>query len=120
VGYALVYQLAYGAVSAMAVVISVTFLWLWWARATPLALGMAFSWAGAGLVMGWWWVFNLRGGPEGMVQHPVLFVFVAAYLVGAALHFQVIQRTVGAPHALFWAFPGAALAFVVALAIFLA
>ena len=69
-GYDLAYQMAYGAISAMAVLISATFFWLWWQRATPLALGMGFSWAGAGMVMGYWWVHNLLDRPDWMDENP--------------------------------------------------
>ena len=55
-GYQPTYQIAYGALTLMAAMISLTFLWLWARRATPLALGMSLSWAGASSVMGWWWV----------------------------------------------------------------
>lgn len=113
-GFDLVYHLAYGVVAAMAAVISGTFLWLWWARATPLALGMAFSWGGATCVMGWWWAFALAGQPMTMLAHPVVFLFPAAYLVGAILHFQVIHRTLGIPGGIFWALPAALIALVFA------
>ena len=101
-GYDLAYQMAYGAISAMAVLISATFFWLWWQRATPLALGMGFSWAGAGMVMGYWWVHNLLDRPDWMDENPILFVFLAAYIVGAILHFRVIAQTVPQPFLAFW------------------
>ena len=104
-GFDLVYHLTYGVVTAMAAVIAGTFLWLWWARATPLALGMAFSWAGATSVMGWWWAFTLAGHPPAMIQHPAIFLFPAAYLVGAILHFQVINRTLGLSEGVAWMLP---------------
>ena len=44
-GYQPTYQIAYGALTLMAAMISLTFLWLWARRATPLALGMSLSWA---------------------------------------------------------------------------
>lgn len=118
-GFDLVYHLAYGAVAAMAAVIAGTFLWLWWARATPLALGMAFSWAGATCVMGWWWAFATAGQPAAMLGHPVVFLFPAAYLVGAILHFQVIHRTLGISKHVFWALPGALIALVFAAQVLL-
>ena len=43
--------IAYRAMTLMAAMISLTFLWLWARRATPLALGMSLSWAGASSVM---------------------------------------------------------------------
>ena len=96
-GYATVYQIGYGAFSLMAAMISLTFLWLWARRATPLALGMSFSWAGAASVMGWWWVFNLFSRPGFMVESEILFLFLALYFAGAVLHFAVIAKSVSAP-----------------------
>ena len=86
---------AYGAVVAMALSISGTFFWLWRAQATPLALGMGFSWAGTAGVLGWWWLFRLLDRPEAMREHAGLFVFVAAYFVGALLHFRVVGASLG-------------------------
>ena len=62
-GYEVVYQIGYGAITLMGLMISLTFLWLYVVRATPLALGMAYSWSGASLVLGWWWIClaNLLG-----------------------------------------------------------
>ncbi len=100
-GYAATYELGYGAFTLMAAMISLTFLWLWAARATPLALGMAFSWAGAASVMGWWWVYNLLNRPDMMTENEVLLVFLSLYFVGAILHFAVIQRSFGRQSAFF-------------------
>ena len=94
-GYAVVYQIAYGAITLMALMIAATFLWLFVVRATPLALGMAYSWAGAGFVMGWWWIYNLSGQPVWLRESPVLFSFLPFYFVGAVLHFAVIHRSFG-------------------------
>ncbi len=109
-GYGTAYKIGYGAISLMGVMIAVTFLWLWKARATPLALGMAFSWAGSSAVMGWWWIFNALGAPQAMVRHPALFVFLAVYITGALLHFAVIQRSLGYGSVLFVVPVGLALA----------
>ena len=94
-GHEEVYAISYGAFALIAASISVTFFWLWLKRATPLALGMSFGWAGAASVMGWWWGFRLAGKPVGMAESPVLMVFLAIYFVGAILHFQVIGRSFG-------------------------
>ena len=94
-GYAAVYEVAYGAITLMALMIAATFLWLFVVRATPLALGMAYSWAGAGAVMGWWWVVQLSGRPDWLSMSPVLFAFLPFYFVGAVLHFAVIYRSFG-------------------------
>ena len=82
-------------VVAMALSMSGTFFWLWRAQATPLALGMGFSWAGTAGVLGWWWLFRLLDRPEAMREHAGLFVFVAAYFVGALLHFRVVGASLG-------------------------
>ena len=92
-GYDLVYAVGYGTFAVLALVISVTFLWLWTKRSTPLALGMAFSWFGAAGVMSWWWLFNVLDAPNWMQDSPVLFVFLSIYLVGAILHLEVIGRS---------------------------
>ncbi|MEL6169031.1 MAG: hypothetical protein AAFR35_10090 [Pseudomonadota bacterium] len=94
-GYDRTYDIAYGALTVMAAMISGTFLWLWSTRATPLALGMACSWAGAASVMGWWWTYSVAGAPAAMKDAALLFVFLALYFVGAILHFLVIQRSMG-------------------------
>ncbi len=94
-GYGAAYRIAYGAFTLMAAMISLIFLWLWARRATPLAIGMSFGWAGAASVMGWWWTFNVLQGPEWMVDNPLLLVFLSVYFVGATLHFQVISRSFG-------------------------
>ena len=92
-GWSATYAVAYGAVVLMAAMIAATFLWLWVKRATPLALGMAFSWAGTASVLGWWWIWRATGQPDAMSQNAALFAFVALYLVGATLHFHVIERS---------------------------
>lgn len=81
--------------SAMAVIAAVnalTFLWLWYARATPLALGMALSWAGQAGLSGWW---ELRGAPDLLARGggAALFVLVSLYVVGGGLHIAVVQRS---------------------------
>jgi hypothetical protein len=90
-------DLAHGATALMALIIASTFLWLWARRATPLALGMALSWAGAGLMLGWWWAYGLLGRPEAMAASPVFLNFLALYVVGAVLHFMVIARSFDLP-----------------------
>lgn len=92
-GYQVIYKIGYGAFSLLALVIAGTFLWLWVQRSTPLALGMAFGWAGAAGVMAWWWVFNVLSQPEWMQDNPFLFVFLSFSLVGAILHLDVIGRS---------------------------
>ncbi len=100
-GYEPTYQIAYGALTLMAAMISLTFLWLWSRRATPRARGMSLSWAGTTSVLGWWWVFNLMGDPAPMVDSGALFLFLSLYFAGAILHFAVIQRSFGVKTHLF-------------------
>jgi hypothetical protein len=78
----------FAAVAAMAALIAATFLWLWWVRATPLALGMALSWSGVALVAA-----DLAGG-AGAVVPLIALPFLG---VGAALHFAVMRRSMGLP-----------------------
>ncbi len=88
-------EIAYGALTIMAVMISAIFLWLWAMRMSPLSLGMAFSWAGAAMVMGWWWLYTLLGGPVWMLRSEMLLVLVAMFLTGAVLHFEVLETSFG-------------------------
>jgi len=85
----------YGALALMALMIAATFLWLYVERATPLALGMAYSWLGAGLFAGWWWGTNLAGQPGWAPPIEAALAVLAFAVVGAMLHFAVIQRSFG-------------------------
>jgi hypothetical protein len=101
-GYAAAYLIGYGVLTLMALWIALTFLWLWVERATPLALGMVFSWAGAALIMGWWYVYALLGHPVWMTGNRLLFVPLALYLTGAMIHSRVIWATVMADNRAHW------------------
>ena len=108
--YGMSYQIGYGAFTLMAAMISLTFLWLWARRATPLAMGMFFGWAGAASIMGWWWLFHVLHQPAWMEENPVLFGLLSVYFVGAVLHFQVIARSFGLPEGMFvWPIAGSML-----------
>ncbi len=93
VGFRVAAQLAYGGLTALSLAIAATFLWLWRERATPLALGMAFSWAGAASVTGWWSFARGLDQASWMRGHPALFLCLALYMTGAILHFAVIGRS---------------------------
>lgn len=90
-----VFLIAYGAIALMAFMIAGTFLWLWFECATPLALGMVYSWSGGGLFAAWWWFFNLSGQPDWAYHDEGVFVVLGFYIVGAVLHFSVIHRSFG-------------------------
>ncbi len=92
-GYTVVFRIGHGLFVILALVISGTFLWLWVRRSTPLALGMAFGWAGAASITAWWWVRNLLDRPDWMRESPVLLLCLSLYLVGAILHLEVIGRS---------------------------
>ena len=94
-GYDHTYSVGYGAFTLMAAMVSLTFLWLWARRATPLAMGMFFGWSGAAAIMGWWWFYNLLGKPDRMADNPTLFLLLSIYFVGAILHFKVIATSFG-------------------------
>lgn len=94
-GYEATYAITYGAFALMAAMVSLTFMWLWRVRATPLAGGMAFSWAGAASVIGWWWAYNYLSRPAVMHENAALFLCLATYFVGAFMHFAVIGRSLG-------------------------
>ena len=72
----------FGAVAAAAALISGTFLWLWWVRATPLALGMVLSWAGVAAMAGG---LAVAAGPALAALPPVL--------AGVSLHFGVMRTS---------------------------
>lgn len=94
-GYVPVANIVYGAIALMAVMIAATFLWLWFERTTPLAIGMVVSWFGMACLAGWWWVYNLTGSPDWAHQNPGMFGVLALPIVGSVLHFAVIQRSFG-------------------------
>jgi hypothetical protein len=86
VGPAATAAAGFAAVAAMAGMIAATFLWLWWVRATPLALGMALSWAGVAVVTA------VSGPTLPLAALPLL-------TAGAVLHFAVMRRSMSLPHA---------------------
>ncbi|MBV7379291.1 hypothetical protein [Maritimibacter dapengensis] len=94
-GFDVVADVAYGTIAIMALLIACTFLWLWFERTTPLAIGMVVSWLGISWMAGWWWAYNLMGTPTWAQDHPALFAVLALPIVGAVLHFAVIQRSFG-------------------------
>ena len=94
-GHDAVVGIVYGAIAIMSLMISATFLWLWRERATPLALGMSFSWLGAGLFAGGFWLVDMLGLPERAWSDHTALVVLAVYIVGALLHFAVIHRSFG-------------------------
>ena len=70
---------------------------MWVRRSTPLALGMAFGWAGAASVMAWWWLYNHLGQPDLLKENRLLFVFLSVYFVGAILHLELIGKSFSRP-----------------------
>jgi hypothetical protein len=88
-GGEVVLVVATGAMALMALMIAATFLWLYAVRATPLALGMAFSWLGWGLFAGSVWLAGAGQAPG------ALLAVLAFCIVGAVLHFSVIHRSFG-------------------------
>lgn len=73
------------AAALMGGAIALSFAWLWWVRATPLALGMVLSWSGASTLL---WGFGGRGDWA--------LLALAVYLAGAAVHLRVIAAML--PH----------------------
>ena len=88
-------QVVYGALTIMALMISAIFIWLWAMRLSPLSLGMAVSWAGAAMVIGWSWLSMQLGGPVWMDESEVVLVLVGLVATGAVLHFEVLERSLG-------------------------
>ena len=87
--------LGFGATIVVVATNALTFLWLWWVRATPLALGMALSWLSQAALSVWWytsgsvdvaaWVRNIDG--------LALFAMLSIYIVGGSLHIAVMRRS---------------------------
>ena len=94
-GFRLAAAIGFSATALIAAVNCVTFLWLWYARATPLALGMAMSWAGQTAISLWWFVTGMPGKALWLDQHPIVFLFLSIYMVGGLLHIAVIQNSAG-------------------------
>lgn len=117
-GQAVVVDTVYGAIAMMALLISATFLWLWSERATPLALGMSFSWLGMGLYAGGFWVVDRLGLPIGLNASHTVQMVLAVSIVGALLHFAVIHRSFGR-HGLGFLWPVAAALGLSAMAVVL-
>jgi hypothetical protein len=82
-------------IALMSALIALTFLWLWWERATPLALGMAVSWAGTASMMGWWWLQRPLERSDAASGDGLPLVFLSFQITGAMLHFEVMQTSMG-------------------------
>ncbi|MEQ3626596.1 MAG: hypothetical protein ABNH26_15365 [Celeribacter sp.] len=103
IGFEPARNLGLGLVVLLAVLISAVFGWLWLMRTTPLALGLAFSWAGAACLLGWWWLREVLGAPGWMVGNGVVFAFLTTYLTGAVLHLVVVQQSFALRRVAAWA-----------------
>ena len=102
-GFNAAHDIAYAVISLLAIVIAVVFAWLWRVRATPMAMGMALSWAGCHGFVGYWWVYDQLGRePATYLEHDVLFVFIALYFSGAVLHLSVISKAYFKTRVVFW------------------
>jgi hypothetical protein len=87
--------IGFSATMLIAAVNSLTFLWLWYARTTPLALGMALSWAGQAAISAWWFATGMPGKGVWLDQDPLIFLFLSIYIVGGGIHIAVIQNSAG-------------------------
>ena len=87
--------IGFSATALIAAVNCVTFLWLWYVRATPLALGMALSWAGQTAISVWWFATEMPVRNTWLSQDPLIFLFLSVYMVGGLLHIAVIQNSSG-------------------------
>ena len=93
--FRLAMAIGFSAMALIAAVNCVTFLWLWYVRATPLALGMALSWAGQTAMSIWWFATGMPGQGSWLHQDPLIFLFLSIYMVGGLLHIAVIQNSAG-------------------------
>lgn len=88
-------QLGFGAITVIAAVNAGTFLWLFWARTTPLALGMAFSWFGQAALSIWLFANGIPANVTwtSALDSAAVLLFLSCYIVGGALHIAVMQRS---------------------------
>ena len=88
--------LGFGAITTIAVTNAATFFWLWWARTTPLALGMAFSWFGQASISIWWFVSGIPQSSPWITafDSKILFTVLSIYIVGGGLHVFVVRQSV--------------------------
>ena len=93
--FRLALAIGFSATALIAAVNCVTFLWLWYVRATPLALGMALSWAGQTAISVWWFATGMPGKGSWFDQDPLIFLCLSIYMVGGLLHIAVIQNSAG-------------------------
>ena len=93
-GFPLAMSIGFAATLAIAACNSITFLWLWYVRATPLALGMALNWIGQAAITLWWFTGGLHQRLDWLPQSEAIFSCLAIYLVGGAFHVTVIQRSI--------------------------
>ena len=95
--------IGFAAVSLITAANCLTFLWLWYVRATPLALGMALSWAGQTALSLYWGATRMPASALWLDQDPLIFLFLSIYIVGGGLHISVIQHSAGSRQArLIW------------------
>ncbi len=92
-GFRLAAALGFAAVTVIAAINAMTFLWLWWARTTPLALGMTCSWLGQSTLSIWWFFTMPPAAASWMEGSVLLFLLVSLYVVGGAFHIAVMQRS---------------------------
>lgn len=92
-GFSLAAVIGLSAMAVIALVNALTFLWLWHVRATPLALGMALSWAGQAGLSIWWGLGHAERLLALQEGGAALFFMVSLYVVGGALHILVVQRS---------------------------
>ena len=85
--------------AALAIPLAGAFVWLWLERATPLALGLALSWAGSGALLGIWPVAQAAVGTH---------LLTALYGAGAILHLRVVAQVTPWPAPIYWGAIGTA------------
>lgn len=85
--------IGFSAITMIAFVNCVTFLWLWYVRATPLALGMALSWAGQAAITVWWFISVAPEDFSIFRRGALLLLLLSFYIVGGGLHILVIQHS---------------------------
>ncbi len=92
-GFQIAVALGFGTVTVIAAINALTFLWLWWARTTPLALGMTCSWLGQASLSIWWFFSMPPTVAEHLEGNIVVFLLLSLYVVGGALHIAVMQTS---------------------------
>jgi hypothetical protein len=92
-GFRVTTAIGFGVTIVTGSINALTFLWLWWTRATPLALGMTISWLGQASFSGWWYLFSTTAKLDWLSGSALIYFLLSLKIVGGGLHIVVMQRS---------------------------